>query len=98
MWLLVRIASIRPGFRISNSVVPGQVKDLVRTQDYLKIFKTQTEDEKSARSWAALVRLLHARDSIPETSAPEPPCFVVARELGALKTEEELLRQGRRVA
>jgi hypothetical protein len=74
--------------------VPGQVKDLVRTQDFLKIFKTETEEEQSARSWAALVRLLHARGLNPrDLGLLSLRASWSARELGAPKTEAELLRK-----
>ena len=72
--------------------VPGQVKDLVRSQDFAKMFDAPTEEEKAARSWTALLKLLKARGINPrDLGVLSLKASWSARELGALETESQLL-------
>ncbi len=70
---------------------PGHVKEMVKAQDYLNIFKGAYEDP-TARSWIALVNILDCRRINPRDIAiVSLKGSWVAREIGCLKTEKELL-------
>ncbi|HMK37478.1 MAG TPA: DUF2225 domain-containing protein [Desulfomonilaceae bacterium] len=72
--------------------VPGNVKDLVRSAKYREIFEIQ--EEVPARSWPALIAVLDSRGLNPrDLGIMSLKGSWVARELGCLKTEEELLRK-----
>ncbi|MBI4964158.1 MAG: DUF2225 domain-containing protein [Desulfomonile tiedjei] len=72
--------------------VPGQIRDLIRSEDYIEIFKSCNEEDHSAKSWVALVSVLHARGLNPRDLAIM--CLKgswAARELGCLDVEDEML-------
>jgi uncharacterized protein (DUF2225 family) len=72
--------------------VPGQVKELIRSEDYTKMFKSSTDQEFLARGWLALVSILEARGLNPrDMGVLSLKGSWVARELGCLETENELL-------
>lgn len=72
--------------------VPGHIKDVVRTERYLKVFSHHTEEDVRARGWLALVFLLELKGLNPrDTGIISLKGSWVARELGALHTEQELL-------
>jgi len=72
--------------------VPGHVKDLVHSRDYENIFARHPEQEHPARSWVALISVLDARRLNPrDLGITSLKGSWVARELGCLNTEEELL-------
>jgi hypothetical protein len=72
--------------------VPGQVKDLVRSEEYTGIYKSNSDEEFKARGWLALVSVLDARGLNPrDLGILSLKGSWVARELGCLETEEELL-------
>jgi hypothetical protein len=65
---------------------------MIRTEDYLSIFTCCSEEEKIARGWLALVTLLDCRRANPRDIAIfSLKGSWVARELGCLGTERELL-------
>jgi hypothetical protein len=66
---------------------------MIRTEDYLSIFENCSEEEYSAKGWLALVSLLNSRRVNPRDIAiVSLKGSWVARELGRLDTEKELLR------
>ena len=72
--------------------VPGNVKDLVRSSDYKAIFSPYPEVEHLARGWVALVSVLEVRGLNPrDLGLMSLRGSWVARELGNLETERELL-------
>ncbi|GEM_PF-508922 len=72
--------------------VPGQVKDLIRSDEYLDIFRGYPDQEIPARAWLALIEVLDVRRASPRDMAiMSLRGSWVARELGSLGTEEELL-------
>jgi hypothetical protein len=72
--------------------VPGQIRDLIRSEEYTEIFKSCNEEEYSARSWMAFVSVLHARGLNPrDLSIISLKGSWAARELGCLDVEDELL-------
>jgi uncharacterized protein (DUF2225 family) len=75
-----------------NKRVSGNVKDLVRSQKFTDIFKLN--EELPARSWPALIALLDARGVNPrDLGIMSLKGSWVARELGCLRTEDELLQK-----
>ena len=76
----------------SNTCVPGHVKEMVRSESYIDIFKTKPDEKRGARSWVALVSILDARRLNPrDLGIVSLKGSWVARELGSLETERELL-------
>lgn len=74
--------------------VPGQVKDLVRSAKYVNIFKAHSDEESSARSWSALICILEARGLNPrDLGIMSLKGSWVARELGNLDAEDDLLKK-----
>jgi uncharacterized protein (DUF2225 family) len=72
--------------------VPGHVKDLVRSKDFVAIFKSHPAQEHSARSWVALVSILGTKGINPrDLGIMSLRGSWAARELGNTATEEELL-------
>jgi hypothetical protein len=72
--------------------VPGHIKDLVRADKYLRLFASCPDEDAMARGWLALVYLLELKGLNPrDTGILSLKGSWVARELGALKTEQELL-------
>lgn len=72
--------------------VPGNVKDLVRSEKYINLFKSYPELEYAARKWVALIEILDARGLNPRDLAiMSLKGSWAAREMGSLETEEELL-------
>lgn len=72
--------------------VPGQIRDLIRSEDYAEIFKSCGEDDHSARSWVALVSVLQARGLNPrDLGIMSLRGSWAAREAGCLDVEDELL-------
>jgi hypothetical protein len=72
--------------------VPGQIRDLIRSEDYIDIFQCGNKEELSARSWVALVSVLNTRGLNPRDLGVM--CLRgswAARELGCLDAEDELL-------
>jgi hypothetical protein len=77
--------------------VPGQVRDLIRSDNYGDIFKSYTEGEQLARKWVALVSVLHARGLNPrDLGIMSLRGSWAAREHGCLDTEADLLVQADR--
>ncbi|AFM25296.1 hypothetical protein Desti_2616 [Desulfomonile tiedjei DSM 6799] len=77
--------------------VPGHVKELVKSQDYLELFEHESEEEQCARSWLALTSIFRAKGLNPRDLgllALRGSWF--AREIGALDAEEELLTKADR--
>ena len=73
--------------------VPGQIRDLIRSEDYVEIFNSSSDDEYLARSWVALVSVLHARGLNPrDLGIMSLRGSWAARELGCVDVEDELLR------
>jgi hypothetical protein len=72
--------------------VPGQVKDLVRSEEYTQILQCDSQEEFMAKGWLALVTVLEARGLNPrDLGILSLKGSWVARELGCLETEDELL-------
>lgn len=72
--------------------VPGQVRDMVRSKNYLNIFKSHPAEDRSSRSWIALLSVLEARSLNPrDLGIMSLRGSWVARELGNSDTEDELL-------
>jgi len=72
--------------------VPGQVRELIRSDVYTDIFRSYTEGEQLARRWVALLSVLHARALNPrDLGIMSLRGSWAAREAGCLDTEEELL-------
>jgi hypothetical protein len=73
--------------------VPGHVKELVRSEEYTSIFKSSSDEERSARGWLGLVTLLEAKGLNPrDLGVLSLKGSWVAREQGCLETEQELLQ------
>jgi uncharacterized protein (DUF2225 family) len=72
--------------------VPGQIKDKVRSAEYVNLFKSCSEDSTQARSWIALVSLLALRGLNPrDLGVISLRGSWVARETNSLGSEEHLL-------
>lgn len=72
--------------------VPGQVKELVRSEKYENVFKSSSEEEYPARKWVALISILEARGLNPRDLAiMSLRGSWAAREIGCPETESELL-------
>jgi uncharacterized protein (DUF2225 family) len=75
-----------------NQKVAGHVKELVRSEEYISIFHSGSNEEFHARGWIALVSLLELAGLNPRDLAlMSLKGSWAARELGCLETEEELL-------
>jgi hypothetical protein len=75
-----------------NRRVPGNIKDLIRSNNHRKLFEKFPTDSLSARSWSALVSILDTRGLNPrDLGVLSLRGSWVARELGSLQTETELL-------
>lgn len=73
--------------------VPGQVRELVRSKQYTRIFKSTSDEEFLARGWLALSAVLEARGINPrDLGIVSLKGSWIARELGCLETEQELLQ------
>ncbi|MBI5571955.1 MAG: DUF2225 domain-containing protein [Desulfomonile tiedjei] len=73
--------------------VPGHVRELVRSKGYLKILKSDSDEEFLARGWLALISVLTAKGVNPrDLGLLSLKGSWVARELGCLETEQELLQ------
>lgn len=78
--------------RDMNAPVPGHVKELVRSKDYADIFTAGPDEEHNARGWIALLSILDAKRLNPrDLGILSLKGSWVARELGSLETELELL-------
>ena len=76
-----------------NAPVPGHVKELVRSKDYLDIFEAGPEEEHAARGWIALLSIFGAKRLNPrDLGILSLKGSWVARELGSVETELELLK------
>lgn len=72
--------------------VPGNVKEMVRSRDYTDIFSLYPESERVSRGWVAVVSLLDVRGLNPrDLGLMSLRGSWVARELGNLETERDLL-------
>jgi len=72
--------------------VPGQLKDKVRSAEYVNLFKACPEESNHARSWVALVTLLALRGLNPrDLGVMSLRGSWAAREANSPKTEEQLL-------
>jgi uncharacterized protein (DUF2225 family) len=79
-------------FQDFNKRVPGNAKDLVRSQKYADIFKL--DEELTARSWPAFIMILDAKSVNPrDLGIMSLKGSWAARELGCLATEDELLKK-----
>ncbi len=75
-----------------NGSVPGHVRELVRSKDYTKVFKAKPGEDAAARSWIALMSILDTKRLNPrDLGILSLKGSWVARELGCLETEIELL-------
>lgn len=73
--------------------VPGHVQELIRSREYVKMFRSSDAEASSARSWLAHISILEARGLNPRDLAViSLKGSWVARELHSLATEFELLR------
>ncbi|MCA1960232.1 MAG: DUF2225 domain-containing protein [Desulfomonile sp.] len=73
--------------------VPGHVQDLIRSREYVKMFKSHEDEAYSARSWLAHLSILEARGLNPrDLGVISIKGSWVARELESLSTEAELLK------
>jgi uncharacterized protein (DUF2225 family) len=78
-----------------NRRVPGNIKDLIRSRDYVDVFKPYNEQVYPARGWLAYVSILEAGGLNPrDLGIIGLKGAWVARELCSLQTEEELLASG----
>ncbi|MEJ2716825.1 MAG: DUF2225 domain-containing protein [Deltaproteobacteria bacterium] len=72
--------------------VPGQVKELVRSSEYISLFEAPPGEAHLARSWLALVSILESRGlNARDLGVTSLKGSWMARELGSLKTEQQLL-------
>jgi hypothetical protein len=72
--------------------IPGQVKSLVKSNQYIKLFEKSTGETPQGRSWIAFVSVLAARNLNPrDLGIMSLKGSWAARELGCLETEAELL-------
>jgi len=72
--------------------VPGHVKEMVRSKEYISIFKQAPDEAYAARSWPALIRILDVQALNPrDLGLMSLKGSWVSRELCSLATEEELL-------
>ncbi len=73
--------------------VPGNVKDVVRSEGYIGIFRESSGEVLGARSWLANVKILEARGINPrDLGAVSLKGAWIARELCSLETENSLLQ------
>ncbi|MEW6115129.1 MAG: DUF2225 domain-containing protein [Thermodesulfobacteriota bacterium] len=75
-----------------GSRMPGQVRALVRSKEYINTFKPHSEEELPARGWLSLIAVFQARGLNPRDLGGL--CIKgswVARELSCPDTEDELL-------
>ncbi|MFC1835184.1 DUF2225 domain-containing protein [Thermodesulfobacteriota bacterium] len=84
-----RFASLPHDF---NRRVPGHVRELVRSTDYINIFKQLPEEELPASRWIALISVLDARGINPrDLGVMSVKGSWVARELCCPCVEKQLL-------
>jgi uncharacterized protein (DUF2225 family) len=77
--------------------VPGQASELVRSEKYVRIFSRYPDEERLSRGWLALVTLLNVRGiNVRDLGIMSLKGSWVARELGHIETEAELLQKADR--